>query len=253
MFKPPGSTFCLKDFTDFPLGNSITVPGNNDFQVGDAVVLIDEGGATLAKNTGADAYEFDTTYFVVGGGTGTSTLKLAKTKGGAAIAVTDLGGDGNADTQGAHVKITYADFDVVCSVVEWDMDFSRDSIDVTTIPCTLDGAGAKFANFKETIPGPAEGTGSMTVLFTPDQTSTANRLIYSTLLADQNGAAVKLYLNYVNDPGNPGADDAASMYIEAPVVLNGFSVNATTADALTATISFSLAGAPTHMFYTSLT
>ena len=253
MFKPPGSTFCLKDFTDFPIGDAIIIPGNNDFQVGDAVVLTDEGGAVLAQNAGTDAYEFGVTYYVVGGGSGTSTLKLAKTKGGAAIVVTDEGGSGSDDTPGAHVEISYADFDVVCSVVEWDMDFTRDSIDVTTIPCTIDGAGSKFANFKETIPGPAEGTGSMTVLFTPDQTSTANRLIYSTLLADQNGAEVKLYLNYVDDPDNPGADDTASMYIQAPVVLNGFSVNATTSDALTATINFSLAGTPSHMFYTSLT
>lgn len=252
MFKPPGSTFCLKDFTDFPTGDEIIIPGNNDFQIGDAVVLTDEGGAVLAENAGGDAYEFDVTYYVVGGGTGTSKLQLAKTKGGTAITVSTEGGTGSADTAGAHVEISYADFDVVCSVVEWDMDFSRDSIDVTTIPCSIDGAGAKFANFKETIPGAAEGTGSMTVLFTPDQTSTANRLIYSTLLADQNGAEVKLYLNYVDDPDNPGADDTASMYIQAPVVLNGFSVNATTSDALTATISFSLAGTPSHMFYTSL-
>jgi hypothetical protein len=252
MFKPPGSTFCLEDYGDFPLGDTITIPGNNDFQIGDAVVFKDEGGATLAQNSGGTAFAFDTTYFVVGGGTGTSTLKLSATKGGSAISVTQRGGTGSANTAGAHIRLTFADFDVVCSVVEWDIDFTRESIDVTTIPCTLDGAGAKFANFKDTIPGAAEGTGSMTVLFTPDQTSTANRLIYSTLLADQNGAEVKLYLNYVDDPGNPGADDAASMYIQAPVTLNGFSVSATTSDALTATISFSLAGAPSHMFYTDL-
>lgn len=252
MFKPPGSTFCLKDFTDFPTGDTITVPGNNDFQLGDAVVFTDVGSATLAENTAGSAYSFGVTYYVVGGGTGTSTLKLALTKGGAAITVATRGGSGTADTPGAHVNISYADFDVVCSVVEWDIDFSRDSIDTTTIPCTVDGTAAKFANFKESIPGPAEGTGSMTVLFTPDQTSTANRLIYSTLLADQNGAEVKLYLNYVDDPSNPGADDTASMYIQAPVVLNGFSVSATTSDALTATISFSLAGTPSHMFYTTL-
>jgi hypothetical protein len=253
MFKPPGSTFCLKDFDDFPLGDSIVVPGNNDFQIGDAVKLTDVGGSTLAENAAGTAYVFGTTYYVVGGGSGTSILKLAATKGGAAISVTVRGGTGSANTSGTHINISYADFDVVCSVVEWDIDFSRESIDVTTIPCSISGAAAKFANFKETIPGPAEGTGSMTVLFTPDQTSTANRLIYSTLLADQNGAEVKLYLNYVDDPGNPGADDAASMFVQAPVVLNGFSVNASTSDALTATISFSLAGAPSHMFYTALT
>ena len=91
----------------------------------------------------------------------------------------------------------------------------------------------------------------MSVLFTPDQTSTANRLIYSTLLADQTGASIKLYLNYIDDPNVEGcqADDEQSMYIEAPVVLNGFSVSANTSDALTASISFSLSGPPTHMMF----
>ena len=91
----------------------------------------------------------------------------------------------------------------------------------------------------------------MSVLFTPDQTSTANRLIYSTLLADQTGASIKLYLNYVNDPDGDDcqADDEQSMFIEAPVVLNGFSVSANTSDALTASISFSLSGPPTHMLF----
>ena len=93
----------------------------------------------------------------------------------------------------------------------------------------------------------------MSVLFTPDQTSTANRLIYSTLLADQTGASIKLYLNYIDDPDIEGcqADDEQSMYIEAPVVLNGFSVSANTSDALTASISFSLSGPPTHMLFVS--
>jgi hypothetical protein len=252
MFKPPGSYFCLKDFTDFPVGDTINIPGNNDFQIGDPVVFTNHEGATLAENTAGSAYSFGVTYFVVGGGTGTSTLKLSLTKGGAAITVANRGGTGTADTAGAHVNIAYAAFDVVCSVVEWGIDFSRDSIDTTTIPCSIDGTAAKFANFKESIAGPAEGTGSMTVLFTPDQSSTANRLIYSTLLADQNGAEVKLYLNYVDDPSVPGGDDTASMYIQAPVVLNGFDVSATTSDALTATINFSLAGTPSHMFYTTL-
>ena len=156
----------------------------------------------------------------------------------------------NIDTPGSHINISYQQYEIVCQVTEWDLDFSRESITTTVLPCTC-GDASRLANFETTIPGTASGTGSMSVLFTPDQTSTANRLIYSTLLADQTGASIKLYLNYIDDPDQDGcqADDEQSMFIEAPVVLNGFSVSANTSDALTASISFSLSGPPTHMLF----
>ena len=163
-------------------------------------------------------------------------------------------GNGRENTPNEHIRIAPANFQVVCQVTEWSMDFSRDEIDVTTLPCDC-GTGSKWANFKTTIPGPASGSGSMSVLFTPDEFSVANRLVYSTMLKNQMGATIKLYLNYVEDVDSDvecDPDDTASMYIEAPVTLLGFSVNASTSEALTATINFSLRGTPTHMFYTSI-
>ena len=358
MFSPPGGTYCLLDNTDFPVpGSRITVPETNDFQIGDAIVFRDEGGATLPQNAAGTHLQFDTTYYIVGGGAGYDWIQISLTPGGAPIefateggvtvsgalvgngaeppmvpagvfaggsgyangeylnvplttvtgsgsgaranitvsggAVTEIeiiqhgegyasgdtlsasnGSIGNADPAGtgflitltgsevddinvdtpnAHVKIEHADFLVVCQVVDWSMDFTREEIDVTTLPCEC-GEASRWANFRTTVPGPASGTGSMTVLFTPDQTSTANRLIYSSMLQDQFGATIKLYLNYVPDLDSEDCepDDASSMYIEAPVTLLGFSVSATTTEALSATITFSLAGAPTHMFYTAL-
>ena len=345
MFKPPSTTYCLLDNTDFPIGTAIGVPASNDYRVGDRVVLTPEGAPILAT-----PLAFDTTYYVVGGGKGHNFIEVATTETGAAVAITveggtavtgviqnatsgnlragaitdagsayvdgtytdvaltggtgeaaradvviasnavttvtitnggsgyadsdtlsataaSLGGAGsgfeitlsqadsdiateNIDTPGSHINISYQQYEIVCQVTEWDLDFSRESITTTVLPCTC-GDASRLANFETTIPGTASGTGSMSVLFTPDQTSTANRLIYSTLLADQTGASIKLYLNYIDDPDQDGcqADDEQSMFIEAPVVLNGFSVSANTSDALTASISFSLSGPPTHMLF----
>ena len=351
MFSPPGGTYCLEDFTDFPAGNRITVPASNDFQVGDKIVFSEEGSASIDS-----ALTAGTTYYVVGGGAGHDWIQVSTTEGGAPItlngdggvtvtgvltgdasgniptaqitggsgyadgtyfnvqlttltgsgvgaraditvasgAVTtvsmDQGGSGYAtgntltadneslgnaspagtgfvitltaaevsdervNTEEGHIRVEHADFMVVCQVVDWSMDFSREEIDVTTLPCDC-GEGSRWANFRTTIPGPASGTGSMTVLFTPDQFSTSNRLIYGSMLKDQMGATIKLYLNYVEDDTVTTEcvpDDEQSMYIEAPVTLLGFSVSATTTEAMTATINFSLAGTPTHMFYTAI-
>ena len=356
MFQPPGGTYCLLDNTDFPVGTRITVPASNDFRVGDAVVLRDEGGATLAQNAGNSEYNFNKTYYVVAGGKGNDWVSIATGAGGTAITVATEGGvavtgaltgdgadpptipsaqitggsgykDGEysnvplttltgtgagaraditvgsgaitavtitsvgsgyatgntlsaanghlgnndpagsgfvitltdaevsnirTDTPNAHVRIEHADYEVVCQVVEFSLDLTREEIDVTTLPCDC-GDGTALANFRDTIPGTASGTGTMSVLFTPDQTSTANRLIEASMLKDQGGAKIKLYFNYVQDETSSecDADDENSMYIEAYVSLLGFSVTANTTDALTASITFSLRGQPTHLFYNS--
>ena len=347
MFTPPGNEHCLEDFEDFPAGTSITVPGGNDFRIGDPVVFRNETQATIDS-----ALSFGTTYYVVAGGAETTFIQIAATPTGSAITLNGTGGvviegtvnegaiaagqitggsgyadntytdvalqtsgsgtgarativvadgavtsvtittegrgyaaadtltatsqqlgnndpagtgflvtlsdteigQGRENTPDHHIRIAPANFQVVCQVTEWSMDFSRDEIDVTTLPCDC-GTGSKWANFKTTIPGPASGTGSMSVLFTPDEFSVANRLVYSTMLKNQMGATIKLYLNYVEDVDSAeecDPDDTASMYIEAPVSLLGFSVTASTSEALTATINFSLRGTPTHMFYTSI-
>ena len=90
----------------------------------------------------------------------------------------------------------------------------------------------------------------MTVLFTPDQAAVSNRLIYNTILEDQTGVKIRLYLNYSADANGP--DNTNSMYIEAPVSLTGFSVTANTTEVLSAEINFDLTGPPDHLFYDDL-
>ena len=150
-----------------------------------------------------------------------------------------------------HINVAYSEFDLVCMVQEWSMDFSREEIDITTLPCKIGGAADKYASFRTTIPGFASGSGTMNVLFSGDQTSTSGRLIANSLLKSQAGATVKLYVKAVEGAGDV-MDDTLSSYIEAPVSLAGFSISVNTSDALVATINFNLSGPPTHLFNLSL-
>lgn len=151
-----------------------------------------------------------------------------------------------------HINIQYAEFDLVCGVKDWSMDFNRESIDITTLPCTLSGEAEKYAGFRTQIPGFASGTGTMNVLFSTDQKSLASRLIANSLLKNQAGATVKFYVSAVEGAASGTLDDSLSSFIEAPISLEGFSISVNTDDAITAQISFALAGPPTHLFNLAL-
>jgi hypothetical protein len=240
-FQPAGTEFCLLDYTDFAAGTSITVPSSNDFRVGDAVKFTEEGTANLDS-----ALTAGTTYYVV---TRSATaISVSATSGGSAITLTGDGGTGSADTAGAanHIKVDMADFQVVCQVREFSVEITREELDVTTLPCSTASVGSKWASFRTTQAGFASGTGSMTVYFTDDQTALANRLLSNVLLKNQQGAAVKLYVNTVSD-GAGGVDDANSLYIESEVSLNSMSVSVNPDDATSAELAFSIVN-PTNIF-----
>jgi hypothetical protein len=240
-FQPAGTEFCLLDYTDFAAGTSITVPSSNDFRVGDAVKFTEEGTANLDS-----ALTAGTTYYVV---TRSATaISVSATSGGSAITLNGDGGTGSADTAGAanHIKVDMADFQVVCQVREFSVEITREELDVTTLPCSTASVGSKWASFRTTQAGFASGTGSMTVYFTDDQTALANRLLSNVLLKNQQGAAVKLYVNTVSD-GAGGVDDANSLYIESEVSLNSMSVSVNPDDATSAELAFSIVN-PTNIF-----
>lgn len=240
-FQPAGTEFCLLDYTDFAAGTSITVPSSNDFRVGDAVKFTEEGTANLDS-----ALTAGTTYYVV---TRSATaISVSATSGGSAITLNGDGGTGSADTAGAanHIKVDMADFQVVCQVREFSVEITREELDVTTLPCSTASVGSKWASFRTTQAGFASGTGSMTVYFTDDQTALANRLLSNVLLKNQQGAAVKLYVNTVSD-GVGGVDDANSLYIESEVSLNSMSVSVNPDDATSAELAFSIVN-PTNIF-----
>lgn len=242
-FKPAGTQFCLLDYTDFPAGNDITVPTDNDYRVGDAVKFTVEGSAKI--DTGLTA---DQTYYIVAIGVGNDTIQVSASNGGTAVTLSGDGGSGSADTPGDanHIKIAPADFAVVCQVREFSVEISREELDVTTLPCDpcAGGGGGKYAAFRKTQSGYATGTGSMTVYFTDDQTSLANRLLSNTLLRSQEGAEVKLYINTECVSG--AVDDATSLYIQAGISITSMSLSVTPDDVTSAELSFSI-NDPTHV------
>ena len=241
-FEPAGTQYCLLDNTDFPIGTSITVPADNDYRVGDPVVFKVEGGSKVDT-----ALTAGTTYYVVAR-TATS-IDVSATKGGTAITLKGDGGTGAADTPGAanHISIDYADFAAVCMVKSFSIDLSREEIDTTTLPCGVGGGSGFQAPFRTMQAGYASGSGSMTVQFTEDQTTLANRLLANSMRKNQAGAEVRLFVNAVDD-GTGKPDLTKSLYIQAPISIMGVSLSVTPDDVTTAELNFSLSGQPSHLF-----
>ena len=234
-FQPAGTDYCLLDHTDFPAGTHITVPASHAYRVGDVVQFTVEGTAVLDT-----ALTAATDFHVVA--TTANSIDVSATAGGTAITLNGDGGTGTADTAGAanHIAIDIADYQVVCQVREFSVEITREELDVTTLPCAVGTAGgSKYAAFRRTQAGYASGTGTMTVYFTDDQTSLANRLLSNVLLKSQEGAAVKLYVNTVSD-GAGGVDDARSLFIESHISITSMSLSVNPDDPTTAELSFSI-------------
>jgi len=90
MFSPAGTTWCLKDHSDFPAGVDITVPPDADYKVGDPVVFTVEAGGKVDT-----ALTAGTTYYIVALSPG--KVQVSATKGGTAIT---LNGDGGSAGSG---------------------------------------------------------------------------------------------------------------------------------------------------------
>ena len=224
-FVPASTSYCLQDFTDFPAGNDITVPTTSDYRVGDSVAFTVEGAGKLDT-----ALTASTPYFVAAISAG--AIQVSAAAGGTAVTLNGDGGTGTGDTPGAvnHIAIALSDYQSVCQVAAWACDLSRSEIDVTTLPCgdSVSG-GRKYAPTKQFVPSYLDGSGSMTVFFTPDQTSLANRLMSNSLLTTQDGAKVKLFVSNSSD-----------LYVESEIVLLGFSTGVSPDEATQAEVNFRL-------------
>lgn len=241
-FQPAGTQFCLKDFSDFAAGTEITVPADQDYKSGDSVVFTEEGLGKLDS-----ALTAGTTYEVLTVTPNAITVSVPGT--GTPITLNGDGGSGTADTPGAknHVKIDYSEFGAVCQVKEFSIELTREELDVTTLPCGVGNGSGKYATFRRTQAGYASGNGSMSVMFTDDQTSLANRLLANVLLRSQSGAEVKLYVNTVATADGTGVDDSKSLCIQAPISITSMSLSVTPDDATVAELSFSISGQPTQL------
>ena len=238
-FAPAGVTACVlaADIT----AAGVAVGADKRFKVGDPVTLTYPQGATPDTTlTAADYFVQDYTAGV---------LNLSSTLGGAAVVPTADAADFGA----GHADIKYTGTTPVCSVQEWSLDLSKDQVDVTTLPCSIGSGGGKVAPVRKQQGTFLNGEGSMTLLFTGDQTSMGNRLLADSIMADSTVYA-KLYINAVAGAGGmaPAIDDASSMYYAGKVTLLGFSITSNTSDALTAEVSFSLADTPDAIFGVTL-
>ena len=237
-YTPAGTKWCLLAADFDSVGNTITVDSRNDFRVGDPVTFAVEGAASLdGALTVGDPY-------------------TVATVAGSKITLTGVTLDGDGTDNGGHVKIFYDPFGAVCSIQSWDLEISRESIDVSTLPCGVGTGGptaGKYAKFKKFQPGYAEGSGSLTVLFTDNDDALGQRMLDNVMLSSQEGARVQLFLNTVADASASGVPDlAASMFIEANISMNSMSVSVNTDDAITAEVGFTVSDVG-HLFKTDLT
>ncbi len=236
-YTPAGTKWCLLAADFDSTGNTITVDARHDFRVGDPVTFAVEGTATIDSGlTAGQAYVVAT---VVGD-------KITLT--GVTIA-----GDGTDGT--GHVKIFYDPFGAVCQIQSWDLEISRESLDVTTLPCGVGSGGptaGKYAKFKTFQPGYAEGSGSMTIIFTDNDDALGQRMLDNVMLSSQEGARVRLFLNTVSDGATPAAPDLTnSMYIEADISMNSMSVSVNPDDPITAEVGYTVSNVA-HLFKTAI-
>ena len=229
-FVPSGTKACLlaEDFAD---AGVITVSSSNDFRVGDPITLTAVGGAVLDT-----AYTNAAVISAVDSSANTVTVTLAD-----GTAIGTLSGDG-ADN-GGHVELQYDPAQGICECREFSVDYSREQLDVTTLPCTVGATAgaAKWAATKKFQGGYAEITGTLTLYITDNQASLANRLMESVHLNIQDGAKVVLYLDAVSDGAtNPQPDEDDSTYIAGSVTFTEFSTSVNPDDPTQAEVSFSM-------------
>ena len=230
-YVPAGTKACLLA-DDFATGAVITVSSTNDFRVGDLVQFSVTDGATLDS-----AFTPGTSYLVSAVDSAANTVTVTDTDG-SAITLQDDG-----DTTTGHIEMQYAPAQGICEVREWSIDYSREQLDVTTLPCTVGAAagGTKWAATKKFQGGYAEITGVMTLYITDNEKSLANRLMESVHLNVQDGASVKLYMDAVSDGASPPApDDTTSTLIAGSVQFTDFSTSVNPDDPTQAEVSFSM-------------
>jgi hypothetical protein len=203
--------------------------------VGDAVQFTIEGGATLVTGLteGTDYYITNIT---------SNKAQVSASVSGTAV---DFTNSLTEDTVGGHINMKLSDFTSVCNVTSFDLSLDREQIETTSLSCgcSTTGGGGGLAPFKTYQPGFIDGTGSLTVQFTSEQGTMSSRLLKSSLMTDQNGAQIRLYINTVCTAGE--IDNNASAYIEAPISILGFSFTVSPEDVTTATVNYALSGQPT--------
>ena len=144
----------------------------------------------------------------------------------------------SAGTPYGSYTLRLCEFQTVCNVRDFSVDLSRDELDVTVLPCDIDDTcGKQLTAFRKTQAGFATATGTLTVYFTCDQSSLANKLLTGSLQKNQAGATVRLFVCTKTTPQGE-IDTDASLFIEADIQLLGLSFSVNPDDPTNAEINF---------------
>ena len=133
----------------------------NDFRVGDPITLTAVGGAVVDSAYASAAVVSAVDYAA-------NTVTVTQADG---TAIGTLSGDG--EDNGGHVELQYSPAQGICEVREWSIDYSREQLDVTTLPCKVGQStgAAKWASSKRFQGGYAEITGTLTLYITDNEAS----------------------------------------------------------------------------------
>ncbi|MBP04329.1 MAG: hypothetical protein CMA72_06050 [Euryarchaeota archaeon] len=228
---PAGTKACLLA-TDFATGdNDITVEASNDFYVGDKVKFSETGGATL--DSGLDT----TSVYRITDVTGVK-VTIVKDSDGSAVTIAGDGVD-----NGGHVEMFFSPAVACCEVREWSIDYQRDQLDTSVLPCTVSAtAGSrKWAQGKRKTPGLYECTGTMTLYITDNSNAISTRIMRSVHLNSQEGSTAKLYWDAVSDGATPPApDDSASRFVAGEISFISFGGGVNPDDPATAEVGFEM-------------
>lgn len=241
-FTPAGTSHCLLDHSDFPAGQStVSVPVTHDFKPGDPVVFRPEGGILDS------ALIAGSTYFI--GLTQEKEVQILASLGGVPVLFAGDGGSGAVDTPGGHIRIEYASYGAVAQVAGFRLNMSRRQLGTTSLPKGVSGNQGKYAAFQTRQAGFADGTGSMTVRFSRDQKSLANRLLANSMLRSQSGARVRLYVDTVSNGAlyDPVPDNEESSYFDGAISIEGMDLTCSPDEITEAVLNFSLSAAPSRV------
>jgi len=198
-------------------------------------------GATVAPAAGTNVFPAGftdpntTTHYVQAFDEATGKLKISTTPGGAASTITDDGtlAAGNLFQVYYYGTDSTGGYDVIGQVNGWNLEVSRDEIEVTTI----NNPKGRNAPFREYISGFATASGSASVYVTEEDDLLAGRMIQDTLRAVQGGCTMKLYID-------KQGDETLSRSITVPVVLTSANRSVAPGEAQMVEINFRASDQP---------
>ena len=257
-FRPTGTDICLGDYCPFTgdgsAGNTkITLPCDADYRVGDCLNIEDYDNATLdnAFRRGIDYYVIEAGRWPDGTvddcGNDISELPWIVLsldpigEGGVPIVPEQNGGilndDGSREDSDGYLKFTMCDFMTACNVRNFDLQLTRNELDISVLPCEAKPCGTKRAQYKKVMPGYANITGTADVLLNCNQNDIGTRMVASSILDKELTAEVRFFVCTKYDQDGE-VDLEESLFLQGNVVVNGIGISINSDDVTIASISF---------------